>query len=223
MIEVSKNRVEGVTMEFSERQKTIIQIVKENEPITGDNIAARLHLTKPTLRNDLSLLTMTGVLDARPKVGYIYSGQTIEPLLFEKLYAQKVDDIMLPAVFIKQETTLKDAITDLFMYDVGSLYVVNKEKELVGLLSRKDLLRAILTNDGDSIPVAVVMSRMPNIVTITPDETVLTAGNLLMQHQVDSLPVIASGTHNKIVGKITKTRIMNHFIEEGNKVKMDNE
>ncbi|MDN6344675.1 MAG: helix-turn-helix domain-containing protein, partial [Tetragenococcus koreensis] len=87
-------------MEFSDRQKLIIEIVKAHEPITGDNIAAKLNLTKPTLRNDLSLLTMTGVLDARPKVGYIYSGQTIEPLLFEKLYTKKVDDIMIPAVFI---------------------------------------------------------------------------------------------------------------------------
>lgn len=205
-------------MEFSDRQKLIIEIVKANEPITGDNIAAKLNLTKPTLRNDLSLLTMTGVLDARPKVGYIYSGQTIEPLLFEKLYTKKVDDIMIPAVFIKQDTSLKDAITDLFMYDVGSLYVVNEDKRLVGVLSRKDLLRSVLASNEENIPVAVVMSRMPNIITITSDETILTAGHLLMQHQVDSLPVVENKTPDKIVGKITKTRIMNHFIEEGIKV-----
>ncbi|MDN6167273.1 MAG: helix-turn-helix transcriptional regulator [Lactococcus lactis] len=210
-------------MEFSARQKLIIDIVKENEPITGDNIAAKLNLTKPTLRNDLSLLTMTGVLDARPKVGYIYSGQTIEPLLFEKLYTKKDDDIMIPAVFIKQDTSLKEAITDLFMYDVGSLYVVNEGKRLVGLLSRKDLLRSVLTNSEESIPVAVVMSRMPNIVTITPDKTILSAGSKLMQQQIDSLPVVEKGTNDKIIGKITKTRIMNHFIEEGIKVKAHNE
>lgn len=217
MIKINKNE-EGVTMEFSDRQKLIIEIVKANEPITGDNIAAKLNLTKPTLRNDLSLLTMTGVLDARPKVGYIYSGQTIEPLLFEKLYTKKVDDIMIPAVFIKQDTSLKDAITDLFMYDVGSLYVVNEDKRLVGVLSRKDLLRSVLASNEENIPVAVVMSRMPNIITITSDETILTAGHLLMQHQVDSLPVVENKTPDKIVGKITKTRIMNHFIEEGIKV-----
>ncbi len=217
MIKINKNE-EGVTMEFSDRQKLIMEIVKANEPITGDNIAAKLNLTKPTLRNDLSLLTMTGVLDARPKVGYIYSGQTIEPLLFEKLYTKKVDDIMIPAVFIKQDTSLKDAITDLFMYDVGSLYVVNEDKRLVGVLSRKDLLRSVLASNEENIPVAVVMSRMPNIITITSDETILTAGHLLMQHQVDSLPVVENKTPDKIVGKITKTRIMNHFIEEGIKV-----
>lgn len=210
-------------MEFSNRQKQIIEIVKNNEPISGDNIAATLGLTKPTLRNDLSILTMTGVLDARPKVGYIYSGQKVEPLLFEKLFSESVDDFMIPAIFVKQDTSLQDAITNLFMYDVGSLYVVDTDNNLVGVLSRKDLLRGVLSNDSNNIPVAVVMSRMPNIITITPEQSILTAGNLLMEHQIDSLPVVDSEDVTKIVGKITKTRIMNHFIEEGNKVRDNNE
>lgn len=59
-------------MELTERQKRIIQIVKENEPISADNIAKHLYLSKPTLRTDLTILTMTGILDARPKVGYFF-------------------------------------------------------------------------------------------------------------------------------------------------------
>lgn len=213
---------EGVSMELSKRQKQIIEIVKDNEPISGDKIAAKFGLTKPTLRNDLSLLTMTGILEARPKVGYIYSGQTVEPLLFEKLFKIKVDDIMIPAIFIRQDTSLRDAITDLFMYDVGSLYVVDEDSHLTGILSRKDLLRSVLSNDNNSTPVAVVMSRMPNIITTTPTASILEAGNLLREHQVDSLPVMEKEGSKKIVGKITRTKIMNHFIEEGNQVNKDN-
>ena len=33
-----------------------------------------LNVTRATLRSDLAILTMTGILDARPKVGYFYSG-----------------------------------------------------------------------------------------------------------------------------------------------------
>ena len=62
------------------------------------------------------------------------------------------------------------------------------------------------------------MSRMPNIVTVTPNQTVLEAGALLRLHQVDSLPVVASDNPHHVVGKITRTRIMNHFIEEGTQV-----
>lgn len=59
-------------MELTERQKQIIEIVKNNEPISGDNIASELNLSKSTLRSDLAVLTMIGILDARPKVGYIF-------------------------------------------------------------------------------------------------------------------------------------------------------
>lgn len=83
-------------MKLTSRQLEIIKIVKENEPISGDSIAKTLGLSRATLRSDLAILTMTGLLDARPKVGYFYTGQTIEPLLYEKLYKKTVEDIMLP-------------------------------------------------------------------------------------------------------------------------------
>ena len=62
-------------IELNKRQDTILQIVKENGPITGEQIAERLNLTRATLRPDLAILTMAGFLDARPRVGYFYSGK----------------------------------------------------------------------------------------------------------------------------------------------------
>ena len=61
-----------IVIQLNERQLKIIDIVKENEPITGEKIADRLNVTRATLRSDLVVLTMTGILDARPKVGYFY-------------------------------------------------------------------------------------------------------------------------------------------------------
>lgn len=205
-------------MEFSARQKQIIDIVKKHEPITGDQIASIIGLSKPTLRSDLALLTMTGVLYARPKVGYIYSGQPVEPLLFDRLFDSPVAYIMIAPVMIRPETTVKDAVTLLFMEDVGSLYVVNSNEELVGILSRKDLLRATVNQRDTSVPAAMIMTRMPNIITSTKDESVLAAGNKLISHQIDSLPVIEEGSKNRVVGKVSKTNIMRYFIQEGNQV-----
>ncbi|MGX7058362.1 helix-turn-helix transcriptional regulator [Vagococcus humatus] len=212
-------------MELSTRQKKIIEIVRRDEPISGDNIAKQLGLTKPTLRNDLSLLTMTGILDARPKVGYIYSGQTIEPLLFEELFHQKVAEIMVPPVFIKQTTSISDAITDLFMHDTGSLYVIHEVTgEFVGLLSRKDLLRASINNQNiTGTPVAMIMTRMPNIVTITPDERIIDAGYLIVHQEVDSLPVVESANSTKVIGKVSKSKLLTHFISSGYEVEKNKE
>lgn len=62
-------------IELNKRQDVILQIVKENGPITGEHIAERLGLTRATLRPDLAILTMAGFLDARPRVGYFYAGK----------------------------------------------------------------------------------------------------------------------------------------------------
>lgn len=203
-------------MELSERQKKIIEIVREKEPISGDNIAKELGLTKPTLRSDLSLLTMTGILDARPKVGYIYSGQTIEPLLYEELYHKKVKDIMVPPVLIKQTSSIQDAVTDLFLFDVGSLYVIDDEGRFVGLVSRKDLLRATINNTNiDTVPIAMIMTRIPNVITVTQDERIIDAGYLIVHQQIDSLPVVEEEGSQKVVGKVSKTKLLHHFIEAG--------
>lgn len=211
-------------MELSERQKTIIKIVKSQEPISGDKIAQQLGLTKPTLRNDLSLLTMTGILDARPKVGYIYSGQTIEPLLYEELFHLKLQDIMVPPVFIKQTTSIQDGITDLFMHDTGSLYVIDEDGDFVGLVSRKDLLRATVNNPNISaVPVGMIMTRMPNIVTVTPKERIIDAGYLIIHQQVDSLPVIDPENSKKVIGKISKSKLLSHFIAAGYEVEKNKE
>lgn len=62
-------------MKLTTRQTEIINIVKAEQPISGEKIAQTLGLSRATLRNDLSILTMTGLLDAKPKVGYFYTGQ----------------------------------------------------------------------------------------------------------------------------------------------------
>ena len=138
---------EGDTLELTKRQLKIIEIVKDNQPISGETIA-KTRIQPCYFCAMISILTMTGLLDARPKVGYFYTGQTVEPLLFDKLYHAKVAEIMIPPLMIEQFVSVYDAVTTLFMYDVGSLYVKNAEEELIGVLSRKDLLRFAISNSA---------------------------------------------------------------------------
>ena len=200
-------------MELSQRQLAITEIVKKNQPISGEKIAEILGLSRATLRNDFSILTMTGVLQARPKVGYVYAGPINQNETLEELLAVSVREIMIPPLNISQESTIYDGITTLFMYDVGSLYVVNDAHELVGLLSRKDLLRASLNKMIDKTPVTVVMTRLPQISTCFEDDLLLTAAEKLRTLHVDSLPVLKKSNPKVAVGKITKTRIHDYLIE----------
>ncbi|QHS22788.1 helix-turn-helix transcriptional regulator [Virgibacillus sp. MSP4-1] len=196
-------------MELSDRQEQIIEIVKENGPITGENIADRLSLTRATLRPDLAILTMAGFLDARPRVGYFYTGKTGSELLTEKLKKFKVKEFQSIPVVVTEDVSVYDAITTMFLEDVGTLFVVNHQSYLVGVLSRKDLIRASMGNqDLSEIPVHIIMTRMPNITVCTKEDLLLEAAQQLIEKQIDSLPVVLEKENGlEVVGRITKTNM----------------
>jgi len=212
---------EGREIELTPRQKLIVEIVKNNEPITSEEIAAKLNITRAALRPDLSILTMAGILEARPRVGYFYAGKNQKGLISEKIKSIKVSDIKAVPVVIREEASVYDAIVTLFLEDVGTLFVVQEDGSLCGVISRKDLLKIAIGNaDIKQIPVSVVMTRMPNLVTVTLDESAYDAARKIVEHQVDALPVIklkeVDGKQKyEVVGKVTKTTITKLFVEIG--------
>ena len=118
---------------------------------------------------------------------------------------------MIEALTTYAKTSVNEAITQLFMYDAGSLYIIDpNDQTLQGLVSRKDLLRSSIGQPADT-PLGVIMTRMPNIIVIQPDQSVLEAARLIAQHQVDSLPVVT--TNHEILGKISKTHIVNLLVD----------
>lgn len=209
-------------MELTNRQQRIVEIVKEEGPITGRQIAEKLSLIRATLRPDLTLLTMAGILEARPRVGYYYTGKTTANLVSRAINKMRVGDIKSVPTVIKETATVYDAVVTMFLEDVGTLFVVNSEGYLEGVVSRKDLLKtAIGGADINKMPVSVVMTRMPNVVTATPDESIVRAAEKLMTREIDALPVIevltgAGGEEKlRVVGRITKTTITRLFVELG--------
>ncbi|SET61142.1 CBS domain-containing protein [Oceanobacillus limi] len=202
-------------MELSNRQEKIINIVKENGPITGENIAEKLNLTRATLRPDLAILTMAGFLDARPRVGYFYTGKTGSELLTEKIKSFKVQDYQSIPIVVNEAVSVYDAISTMFLEDVGTLFVVDDHACLTGILSRKDLLRASIgTQDLNAVPVHIIMTRMPNITVCRKDDLLIDVANQLIGKQIDGIPVIKDTDKGlEVVGRITKTTITKAFVE----------
>ncbi|OIL01211.1 hypothetical protein ATW87_06715, partial [Oenococcus oeni] len=205
-------------MDFTKRQTRIINMLKQTSPLTSEKIAGNLELSVSTIRPDLRFLTSVEILNARPKVGYEFKGNQLLNFDYDHIYQTPISEILLPTTEIKASDTLQVAVGKLFLKDVGSLYVVNEKGDLVGLISRKDLLRASLNNSNvQSMMASIIMTRMPNIITATPDMSVIEAGKLLLLHKVDSLPVVEKQSSRHAIGKITKNRIFQHFIEIGMK------
>ncbi len=205
-------------MDFTKRQTRIINMLKQTSPLTSEKIAGNLELSVSTIRPDLRFLTSVEILNARPKVGYEFKGNQLLNFDYDHIYQTPISEILLPTTEIKASDTLQVAVGKLFLKDVGSLYVVNEKGDLVGLISRKDLLRASLNNSNvQSMMASIIMTSLPNIITATPDMSVIEAGKLLLLHKVDSLPVVEKQSSRHAIGKITKNRIFQHFIEIGMK------
>ena len=206
-----------LTIELSKRQEQILEIVKENGPITGEHIAERLELSRATLRPDLAILTMAGFLDARPRVGYFYTGKTGVQLLTDSLQKLYVKDYQSIPVVVNENVSVYDAIVSMFLEDVGTLFVVDSKSMLVGVLSRKDLLRASIgKQELSSLPVNIIMTRMPNITFCSRTDLLIDVAKNLIEKQIDSIPVVKESKSGdggyEVVGRITKTNITKAFV-----------
>src|SRR5690348_11193751 len=106
---------EAVPIELSSRQNEIMYLVKQQEPITGEQIAATLGLSRPTIRSDLSILVMLGYLDAKPKVGYFIGKVSVsDRQTLHQLSSLKVKDIQAIPVIVRETATVHDAVVTLF-------------------------------------------------------------------------------------------------------------
>lgn len=214
--------VEVIHIQLSKRQIEIMDIVKENQPITSEHIADKIKLTRATLRPDLTILTMLGILEARPKVGYFYSGKSLLNVMGSFIKNMSVMDVKSKPVVVSEDNTVYDSIVTMFLEDTGNIYVQNNGY-LVGVVSRKDFIKVTLGNhDIKTLPVAMIMTRMPNIVIAEPHESVYDAAQKIIHHQVDSLPVVErvildDGSEQlKVIGKISKTTIAKVMVNIGN-------
>ena len=213
-------------MGLTARQKQIAEIVRAEGPITGQRIADKLHVTRAALRSDLAILIMSGIIDARPKVGYYFIGRSTLGLLTEEVSDILVSDIQSTPVVIQNTKSAYEAIISMFVEDVGSIYVVDEKNMLVGVVSRKDLLKLATNTNGDmkTIPVVMAMTPLSKMVMAFPDTTVSSAARKVIDNQIDSLPVVRCVNEKtkdyEVIGRITKTNFTRLFVDiaEGREV-----
>ncbi|MPM01330.1 Transcriptional repressor CcpN [bioreactor metagenome] len=212
----------GINLQLSPRQEQIVKIVKEGQPVTSEALAEKLGVTRAALRADLAILTMIGMLDARPKVGYVYLGKAHNTRILENISKVLVGEIMSKPVTVTEETTVYDAIVFLFLNDVGTLFI-ESNGILVGAVSRKDFLKnAIGGTDIHKVPVGVIMTRMPNIICGYAEDSAYSLAKKIIEHEIDSIPIVEKVENStneknqfKIIGKISKTNITKLFVKLG--------
>lgn len=118
------------------------------------------------------------------------------------LSVTRAKDIMSTPVKTVTEDTSIDEIGDIILRYGHSGFPVIKEGELCGIISRRDVEKAIYHGFGHS-PVKAYMTK--KVITIDPETPVRTIENLLVEHNIGRLPVISG---NELVGIVTRTDII---------------
>jgi len=118
------------------------------------------------------------------------------------------------AVTIAPHERIQKIYTLIIESGYNAFPVVEKH-DVIGIVSRRDLLRAgrvrtSLKNAADTNVEGVMTTP---VVTITPDEPAETAARLMVQHDINLLPVV---NEKRIVGIIDRHDVLNAFvIKEG--------
>ena len=116
-----------------------------------------------------------------------------------------VSEIMTNGVItLEARDPISKAVATMTENNIRHIPIVNAEKELLGIISQRDVLKAGADNSDKNtvgaITIAEIMSE--KALTTHPEESLRAAGLTLQKHKYGCLPVIED---NKLVGIITDT------------------
>jgi CBS domain-containing protein len=102
----------------------------------------------------------------------------------------KVRDFMeAPPIVVTEETTIDAAASTMWEKRIGSVIVVDKDGKMAGIITASDIVFAVTKSlVGRDVPVSGIMSKTS--IMATPNESVLTAVERMMNENVRHLPVI---------------------------------
>ncbi len=131
-----------------------------------------------------------------------------------------VSDLMtVPVHSITAESSLAD-LAELFdRHDVRHVPVIDAEGDVIGLVSDRDLLRNVLTDQAD-VPLSVRESAMHGtlvesvmtveVVTLEPNETARRAARVMLENKFGCIPITEG---SRLVGIITQSDFLRVFAE----------
>jgi CBS domain-containing protein len=100
---------------------------------------------------------------------------------------------------IGPSTSVYDALATMAQHEIGALLVVDGER-LAGLVSERDYARKVILQGRSSRDTAVSEIMTPDLITVTPSDTVDHCMKLMTDERIRHLPVLQGG---QIVGIVS--------------------
>jgi len=111
---------------------------------------------------------------------------------------------------VSPETMVYDAIKLMNEAKVGALLVIEDNK-LVGIISERDYARRVILENKSSHETPVKDIMTPDVLTVTPDQSVEDCMKLMAEHHIRHLPVAENG---EAIGVISTMDVVKSIISE---------
>lgn len=110
---------------------------------------------------------------------------------------------------VAESATLKEAAELLDARKVGAMVILNEGGALIGVISERDIVRAVARTGAAALKSTVADSMTRTVVTARPAETVETAMERMTDRRIRHLPVVEGGRLLGVVsiGDLVKWRI----------------
>ncbi|MBT28251.1 MAG: CBS domain-containing protein [Thalassobius sp.] len=120
-----------------------------------------------------------------------------------------VEEFMTTDLFTVSKDDIPEFSADMMDWQqLRYLPIENEEGDLIGLITHRELLRyfAECYKDGMKNPRRLDEIMIKDPVTIQPEQTIVEAMEIMMEHKIGCLPVVNNG---KLVGLITEANFLN--------------
>ncbi len=124
----------------------------------------------------------------------------------------KIKEIMRRVRTISPDSTIKEAACLMNQNKIGCLVVSDKNNDLKGIITERDILQKVTAIDKLPSKMAVKQIMSKEIITIESGALLDDAVYLMMKNKIKKLPVIEN---DELVGIITATDIVAHSTEVG--------
>ncbi|MCK5322322.1 MAG: CBS domain-containing protein [Candidatus Aenigmarchaeota archaeon] len=122
----------------------------------------------------------------------------------------KIDELMTKDVIIvTKEDTVQSAAQLMRNYSIKCIPVVNNSKEIVGMVSARDIIDKIVSeNRNNSIAVEEIMTR-ENIIFAHYDNNIIEVSEILNKNNLSVIPII--NKKEELVGIISKSDLLSVY------------
>ena len=122
---------------------------------------------------------------------------------------KSVSEIMTVKIeTIGLEETVQMAAKRMKDKNVSSLVVIDRNDQAIGIVTERDLVREVCTQDASSTEFIIQHIMSSPIVTIDPNSSIETAASVMLQNKVRHL-VVVNGS--KTTGIITSSNFINYL------------